>query len=196
MGSFFRAFVPIFFTVDAIGVLPLFVGLTEGMDRARRQRTVKQSLVTALLVAIAFVLVGKSVFDLLGIRIGHFELAGGAIMFIIATLDLVVSGEKPSRAGLDTIGAVPIGMPLIVGPATLTMSLLLVDLPEVGLAATILALVVNIALAGVVLLSADVLTRLLGKAGSAAVSKVASLLLAAIAVMMVCRGLEALGIIK
>ena len=97
LGSFFRAFVPIFFTVNAIGVLPLFVGLTDGMDRQRRQRTVKQSLVTALLVAIGFVLVGKSAFDLMGIRIGDFELAGGVILFIIATLDLVVSGEKPSH---------------------------------------------------------------------------------------------------
>jgi len=193
--SCFKAFVPIFFAVDAIGVLPLYVGLTEGIDPARRKRIVVQSLVTAVLVAVGFVLLGKSVFSLMGIRISDFEVAGGVLLFVIATLDLV-SEEKPSRAGIDTIGAVPLGTPLIIGPATLTMALILVDIKDIGLEATLVAIAVNIAIAGAVLLAADLMTRLLGKAGSRAVSKVANLLLAAIAVMMIRRGLEAMGVIK
>jgi len=184
--NFFKAFVPIFFAVDALGVLPMFVGLTEGIERPVRQRIVKQSLVTAFLVAVGFVLVGKTIFRLMGITVSDFMVAGGVMLFVIAAMDLV-RGEKTARAGIDTIGAVPLGTPLIIGPATLTMSLILVDV--YGLPETLLAIVVNIALAGAVFLSADYLTRLLGAPGSRAVSKVASLILAAIAVMMIRKGL-------
>lgn len=184
--DFFKAFVPIFFAIDAIGVLPIFMGLTAGMDRATRQRTVRQSLLTAVLVAAGFVLLGKSVFELLGITVSDFMVAGGVLLFLIAALDLV-RGEKTEARGVATIGAVPLGTPLIVGPATLTMALILVDL--YGVVETLAAIVVNIAIAGVILSGGDVLTRVLGKAGSQAVSKVAALILAAIAVMMIRRGL-------
>jgi len=186
LANFVKAFVPIFFTVDALGVLPIFMGLTEGIERADRQRIVKQSLITALLVAVGFVFLGKTVFGLMGITVSDFMVAGGVMLFLIAALDLV-SGEKSARRGVQTIGAVPLGTPLIVGPATLTMSLILVDV--YGLAETLAAIVVNIAIAGLVFLSADFLMRLLGQAGSRAVSKVASLILAAIAVMMIRKGL-------
>jgi multiple antibiotic resistance protein len=186
LANFLKAFVPIFFAVDAIGVLPLFVGLTEGLERGQRQRIVKQSLITALLVSFGFVLLGKTVFGLLGITVADFEMAGGATLFLIAALDLV-SAEKTRALGIDTIGAVPLGMPLIIGPATLTMSLILVDL--CGRVETLLAIAVNIALAGVIFMSSDYLTRLLGKAGSRAVAKVAALILAAIAVMMIRKGM-------
>jgi multiple antibiotic resistance protein len=186
VANFLKAFVPLFFAVDAIGVLPIFVGLTEGIERVERQRVVRQSLLTALLVAVGFVLLGKTVFGLLGITVWDFEMAGGAMLFLIAALDLV-SADKRRAAGIETIGAVPLGTPLIIGPATLTMALILVDL--CGIVATLLAIVINIALAGVVFMSSDYLTRLLGKAGSRAVAKVAALILAAIAVMMIRRGL-------
>jgi multiple antibiotic resistance protein len=186
--NFLMAFVPIFFAVDALGVLPLFMGLTEGMDRADRQRVLKQSLVTAFLVAAGFVFLGKSIFHLMGITVEDFMVAGGALLFIIAALDLVTETKYTLRVP-TTIGAVPLGTPLIIGPATLTMALILVDV--YGVVETMLAIVANIALAGVVFSLADVLTRLLGAAGSRALSKVAGLILAAIAVMMIRRGLPA-----
>ena len=184
--NFLKAFVPIFFAVDALGVLPLFVGLTDGMDRQERKRIVRQSLITALLVAVGFVLLGKTIFSLMGITVSDFMVAGGVMLFVIAVLDLV-SESKGARYAVQTIGAVPIGTPLIIGPATLTMSLILVDV--YGIVQTLLAIVANIAIAGVVFTSAEYLTRVLGQAGSRAVSKVAALILAAIAVMMIRKGL-------
>jgi multiple antibiotic resistance protein len=111
--------------------------------------------------------------------------AGGCLLFLIATLDLT-SGTKSARR-VDTLGAVPLGVPLIVGPAVLTTSLMLVDVH--GLGATLSALVLNLVLAVGVLLTADFWNRLLGTTGSAVLSKVASLILAVIAVMMIRRGL-------
>jgi len=186
--NFVQAFVPIFFAVDAVGVLPLFVGLTEGMDRAERGRILRQALVTALAVAVAFVLLGKAVFALMGITVADFMVAGGVMLFVIAALDLVTA-TKFARRGIEEVGAVPLGTPLIVGPAVLTSSLILVDV--YGYAETLASVVANIALAGLVFRSADGFTRLLGQAGSRAVSKVAGLILAAIAVMMIRRGLLA-----
>ena len=186
LGNFLMALVPIFFAVDALGVLPMFVGLTEGLEHRERQRIVKQSLITALGVAVGFVMLGKTIFHLMGITVADFMVAGGVMLFVIAVLDLV-RGQKAGRSGIDTIGAVPIGTPLIIGPATLTMSIILVDV--YGLWETLAAIVVNIALTGVIFFSADALTRLMGAPGSRALSKVASLILAAIAVMMIRKGL-------
>ena len=177
---------PLFFAVDAFGILPIFVGLTEDIDRRARRAVVWQSVLTAMAVAVCFVFFGRSIFNMMGVTVPDFMVAGGALLFLIATVDLI-KGQKPARTAGDTIGAVPIGMPLIVGPAVLTTALMLVDIR--GWVPTLLAIVANVILAGFVLQGSEVLIRVLGKAGSRVVSKVASLLLAAIAVMMIRKGL-------
>jgi multiple antibiotic resistance protein len=184
--KFLMAFVPIFFAVDAPGVLPLYIGLTEGMEPPARQRVLRQSLITAFIVAVAFIFFGKSIFALMGITVGDFQVAGGVLLFVIAAMDLVTEAKFTRRLP-DTVGAVPLGTPLIIGPATLTMALMLTGV--YGLWETLAAVVVNIGIAGVIFMGAEGLTRLLGPAGSRAVSKVASLILAAIAIMMIRKGL-------
>jgi multiple antibiotic resistance protein len=184
INDFLLAFVPLFVAVDIIGTLPMFLGLTEGMPPDKRRHIIRQSILTALPVAVGFLYLGQFLFDRLGITMYDFMVAGGVLLFIIATIDLVSSIKYARR--IDIIGAVPLGIPLIVGPAVLTTELMLVDIH--GHTATILALVANIGLAALVLLSADFWARHLGKAGSQAFSKVASLILAAIAVMMIRKG--------
>jgi multiple antibiotic resistance protein len=188
MKDFLLAFVPIFVAVDAIGLLPIFVHLTEGLDAAARRKIVLQSFLTAVLVAVGFVFLGKAVFRLMGITVHDFMVAGGVLLFAISAVDLV--SERKFARQIDTVGAVPLGTPLIVGPAVLTTALMLVDV--YGLAETLLAVVANIILACIVLSSAAVWEKALGHAGSKAVSKVASLILAAIAVMMIRKGLTGL----
>ncbi|MEJ5260281.1 MAG: MarC family protein [Anaerohalosphaeraceae bacterium] len=185
MRDFWMVFVPLFVAVDAMGILPIYMGLVEGVSPAERRRVVKHSFFTALSVAVGFIFLGKGIFRFLGISVSDFMVAGGALLFIIATLDLT-SGTKFARR-VDTLGAVPLGVPLIVGPAVLTTSLMLVDVH--GLAATLAAVLLNLVLAVGILLTAEFWNRLLGSTGSQALSKVASLILAAIAVMMIRRGL-------
>jgi len=186
--DFVVAFVTLFVAVDALAIFPLFVTLTEDLSPRERRRIIVQSLVTATVVAIVFVFFARKVFDLIGIHDYDFMVAGGVLLFAIATLDLV-SGRKFARQ-VETVGAVPIGVPLIVGPAVLTSSLILVAMA--GVAPTLAAIILNIAIAGAVFLAADLFTRLLGQAGSRAVSKVASLIMAAFAVMMIRRGIIAI----
>ena len=179
-------FIPMFFTVDPIGILPVFASLTQGLGPQEKREIIVQSLLTASLVAVGFIFLGKSIFHFLGITMGDFMVAGGVILFCLAMVDLTAQGR--TRRGIATeLGAVPIGTPLIVGPAVLTISLMLVSVH--GLAITMIALFLNIAIVGIVFIFSDHLMRILGQSGSRALSKVMMLLLAAIGVMMVRRGI-------
>jgi multiple antibiotic resistance protein len=181
------SFIPLFVAVDAIGVLPMFVALTNELEQKEKTRIIFQSMLTAASLAIGFVLIGKLLFRWLGITIGDFMIAGGAILFSLAIIDLV-NPTKKRRTPDQNLGVVPLGTPLIAGPAVLTTSMLIVS--QYGLFATMISLLVNIFVAGLILRSSVILTKVLGEAGSKALSKIMSLLLAAIAVMLVRKGIE------
>ena len=83
------AFIPVFVAVDAIGVLPIFVSLTAGLKPKEKSKIILQSMLTAICLAVFFIFLGKAVFKLLGITIGDFMIAGGAILFCIAIIDIV-----------------------------------------------------------------------------------------------------------
>lgn len=189
--NFLLSFVPLFVAVDPVGLLPIYMSLTEGIGGRREQhRVVFQSVLTATFVAVAFLVLGTGLLRVLGITVDDFMIAGGLMLFIISLSDLV-SAEKTQRSvDPETMGYVPIGVPLITGPAVLTTSVLLLD--QYGMSVVLPATVVNIFLAGVVFWFAAPLSTFLGSAGTKAVSKIASLLLASIAVMMVRKGLEAI----
>jgi multiple antibiotic resistance protein len=186
MNKFWFCFFPIFMAVNVIGVLPIFMTFTEGLDRPKINRIIIQSVVTATIVALIFLAVGKIILDLLGITVSDFMIAGGTLLFIISLNDLLYMERRWSQIDPESLGAVPLGVPLIVGPAVLTTILILVS--EYGPLATVAALIVNIMITGVVFWSYVPIMRLLGKSGARTVSKLAALLLAAIAVMMVRKG--------
>jgi multiple antibiotic resistance protein len=178
--------IPLFVAVDAIGVLPIFVSLTEGFDKKDRAQVIIQSMTTAVGLALGFVLVGKLVFRLLGIAMGDFMIAGGAVLFCLAIID-IVNPIKKRRVPSAELGAVPLGTPLIAGPAVLTTSMLIVS--EYGLFAAMISILSNILFCGLVFRLSSILIKFLGTAGSKALSKIFSLLLAAIAVMLIRKGL-------
>lgn len=189
MNDIWLSFVPMFFAMDPIGLLPIFVHLTQGIEPAAKRQIIVQSLVTAAAVAIGFIFLGQAIFKFLGISMGDFMIAGGLILFCLSILDLTTHNKVRDKA-LTDIGAVPIGTPLIVGPAVLTMALVLI--PQHGVAPTLSAVFMNIAIVGFLFIFADFFMGLIGPSGSRALSKVLSLLLAAIGVMMVRRGVMAI----
>lgn len=192
MRTFWLCFVPLFVAVDPLGGLPAFLSLTDGLEMPRLRRVVVQSVWTAMAVMLVFLLFGPEVLRFLGVSASDFMIAGGLLLLGLSLGDLL-SYDKPGlRADPEIVGAVPIGIPLIAGPALLTTCILLAKL--YGALVTGLAAAANILLAGVVFWFARPVTGFLGRAGSRTLSKVASLLLAAIAVMLIRRGLaEALG---
>jgi multiple antibiotic resistance protein len=180
------AFIPVFVAVDALGVLPLFAMITQGLNKKEKRSVIVQSIITALGLAVGFIFLGKAVFKLLNITIGDFMVAGGVILFSIALVDILNPGKK-RKYSLKELGSVPLGTPLIVGPAVLTTSLIIIS--QYGTIATLVSVLLNVLLAGIIFLYSDVLTKFLGESGSKALSKVASLLLGAIAVMMIRKGI-------
>lgn len=184
--SYFLAFVPIFVAVDALGMVPVYVGLTDGLTAAQKKELIFHSIITALCVALGFLFVGKLVFLWLGVTVSDFLVAGGAVLFIFSIRDLLAYNKAVHLPG-ERVGVVPLAVPLIVGPAVLASSLILLD--TFGVWPTVFSLITNILLCGAVLLSAGRLSALLGEVGSQTLSKVSHLLLAAIGIMLVRRGL-------
>ena len=183
--KFILAFIPLFVAIDPIGLVAIFLGLGGHADAKRRQHEGTLGLITSLAVSIGFIFLGKIIFRALGITVSDFQVAGGLILLGIAVRELLDLGERNRYSG-EAFGVVPLGMPLIAGPALLTALLLLVD--TVGILFTVLALLVNLLLVGIGFRYANHFTRWMGQQGLRGVSKLISLLLAAIAVSLIRRG--------
>jgi multiple antibiotic resistance protein len=182
---FFLAFIPIFVAIDPIGLVAIFMGLGTSASREDRKRQAFLGIFTALGIAIGFIFLGKIIFAALGITVADFQVAGGLILLGLAGRELLGIGPH-DRSGSDEFGVVPLGMPLIAGPALLTALLILVD--TVGLVFTLASLLVNLALVAIAFCNADRFTRWMGKQGLRGVPKIIALLLAAIAVSLIRRG--------
>jgi multiple antibiotic resistance protein len=183
----FLPFIPLFVAFDALGVLPIFVSFTSEMKQSERRRVIRQSTLTAFLVSIGFLVAGKWVFALLGISVSDFKIAGGILLFIIAIVELIFP-ERTRTFPKETMGVVPIGIPLIVGPAVLTLLLMIVN--TYGYVSTLLCLVLNLLIVWFVFRQSQWIMRLMKEGGTKGVAKVSSLLLAAFAMMMIRMGIK------
>ena len=187
--KFLQAFIPLFIAIDPIGLAAIFLGLGQGVPPERRQKIADQAIWTGGLVALGFLFLGKTIFGALGISVGDFQIAGGLILFILAAKDLISSAAEAEKLPED-FGVVPLGMPLIAGPASITTLLVLAQNDAIGLVVTLAALVVNLALVVLALHYSEWLGRKIGATGMRAISKIISMLLAAIAVAMIRQGLR------
>lgn len=186
MERFWLVFIPLFVAFDVLGLLPVYWALAQGLPSAQRRHAVHNAVIVAFVVALAFLFVSKSVFVLLGIEMADVMVAGGVILFVLALNDLL-RPEKVQYGSAEAIGVVPLGVPLIVGPAVLTTTLLLRE--RYGVRITMGSLSLNIFLVWIVLQLADWLMGRLGREGAKVVSKVSNLVLAAFAVMLIRHGL-------
>jgi multiple antibiotic resistance protein len=186
--EFGLTFVPLFVAMDAIGVLPILVPLTQDMKAKERSRTVRLAVITALGLGLGFVAVGKGVFLLLGIEIADFLVAGGIILFLLAAKDLITGKmiEAQASVGADMLGVVPLGTPLVVGPAVLTTLLILID--QYSIIIVIVSFILNLTIGWLLFTQANRVVAFLGQGGVRATSKIVSLFLAAIAVKIIRQG--------
>jgi len=187
MNNFWLCFVPLFVAVDALGLLPIFMGLTQGLTRIRIRRIIFESVITAMIVALVFLFVGKGILTLLGITVADFMIAGGTLLFVLSLSDLITAEKRGLQVDQEEVGAVPLGVPLMVGPGVLTTTILLIN--QYGMIPTVSATIVNIVIAGMVFWMSGSINRILGRAGTRTISKLSNLILAAIGVMMVRKGI-------
>ncbi|MGB0126263.1 MAG: MarC family protein [Rhodocyclaceae bacterium] len=192
MDDFWLAFVPLFVAVDALGVLPLFLGLTHRMEAKDVRRAVYRSVLAATVIALVFAGLGSLLLELLGVTVEDFMIAGGLLLMALALRELLTEKDLHQRVDVNAagVGVVPLGVPLITGPAVLTTSMLLTD--QYGLYLVAGAIVANMLFAGFVFRFGALVRRILGSSGASVLSKIANLIMAALGVMMVRQGLVGL----
>jgi multiple antibiotic resistance protein len=184
---FLQAFIPLFVAIDPIGLAAIFLGLGQSVAAEQRQRIAWQATLTGGAVALGFLFLGAETFHALGITVSDFQIAGGLVLFILAARDMIQSVAEPEKLPSD-FGVVPLGMPLIAGPALITTLLLLARNHEIGLPIVLTALAANLVLVVLAFAYSDKLGRIVGAMGMRAISKIISMLLAAIAVNMIRQG--------
>ena len=187
--DFPNVFIPIFVAIDVFALLPVFLSLTQGLSQQGLRSVIRQSVFTAFAVSVLFVTIGEAIFRIIGITVDDFKRAGGILLLVIAVLDIVrFDKQERKRGSTTTVGIVPIGVPLIVGPAVLTT--LIVLLEHYGPMLPLLALILNLVIVWVLFSKASVVVKIIGKNGILAISKLMDILLASIAIMMIRMGVE------
>jgi len=187
--QFGLTFLPIFVAMDAISVVPILLPITQDMQAKQRHRVIRLALITALGLGLGFVAIGKGLFVFLGITANDFMIAGGLFLFLLAAKEMITGKmfEAQASIGADMMGVVPLGTPLIVGPAVLTTLLILID--QYNIIIVIVAFITNLLIAWLLFAQANRLVAFLGQSGVRAASKIMGLFLAAIAVKMVRQGI-------
>ena len=188
MERFWHAFIPLFVAFDGVGLLPLFWALAQRLNPRQRRAAVAEAVITAFLVAVVFLLVSRFVFSLMGLELADVMVAGGVILIVLCLRELLLP-EAPPKGVYSSPGVVPLGVPLLSGPAVLTTVLLVRH--EYGWPVTLAALIANMVLVWAILWASEWLMRRLGRDGAQVISKIASLILTAFGVMLIRQGVAA-----
>ena len=187
---FLTTFVTLLVIVDPPGLLPVFLGLTNSLDEKLRRRAANRASAVAFGVIAGFALFGRQILDYLQVSVPAMQVSGGLLLLLVA-LDLLMGRtEDPvSHAGVN-VAIVPLGTPLMAGPGAIVATMLAVQrAPYLGGYLTVAAaLVVVMALVWVFLRYAGLIRSVLRESGTVLASRIAGLLLSAIAVQMVADG--------
>jgi multiple antibiotic resistance protein len=190
--DFLMTFIPLFIVIDAFGSLPFLIMTGQDMDRRQKTRIVNYAVLTATLVGLVFLFLGRFILDVLNIEVQEFAIAGGIVLLILS-IRYMITGHMVTVVKEEMVAIVPIGTPLTVGPATIATLLLLAG--RFPLYMVLVSFALNMVITWVIFFLSQKIARFLGQGGLTAVSRVFSLLLAAIAVSMIIDGLKSLGII-
>jgi multiple antibiotic resistance protein len=190
---FILTFIPLFIVVDALGNLPIVITLTDGTSSRERYRIIHIATATALVVGLIFLFFGQFILNVLSISVGSFAIAGGIILLVLS-IKYMTTGRMVETIKEEMIAVVPIGTPLVVGPATITTLLVLAN--QYPLYIVLISFILNLLITWVVFVLSGYIVKVLRPSGLKAISKIFSLLLAAIAVSMIVKGLDLAGILK
>jgi multiple antibiotic resistance protein len=181
-----RATLALFIIVDPFGNIPIFIGLTEKMDVLQRRRVFRSATFIGFVLLVIFALTGQGLLAFFGISLYSFQIAGGILLLIIA-VKLLIEGEWWNPVGTQaSLSAVPIAVPLLVGPGAITATIL--NLQEFGIAITLVAVIAVFLIVWVVLRLVEPVHRFLGKSGAQIIARIMALFIAAIAVQYIITG--------
>ena len=185
-----KSFISLFVVVDPFGNIPIFIGLTEKMDGEKRRKIFNTATVTSFILLLAFALVGKEILSIFGITLESFMIAGGILLLIIAIRLLVVGEWEEHDLSPESIGVVPIAVPLLAGPGAITTTI--INLQSYGILITIFSVIFVFIIVWLTLRFIEPIYKVLGKNGSVVIARVMALLIAAIAIQYIIEGLKML----
>ncbi len=193
--------VTLFVILDPIGVIPFFQSLTRDITPAQRRKVAKRSVMISMILLLVFAYLGEVLLSLLGITIYDFEIAGGALLLVFAIRDELSneplgmsesSAAVKSETAFEHIAVIPLATPLLAGPGSLTTVILLANL-NLGYLIAGIAILVDSSLAFIAFRLSDRLNKLIGPSGLMIISKVLDILMAAIAVSYLVKGIVGVG---
>jgi len=188
----------VFFVVDPLGVVPIFLAVTAGDSPEKMERTAFRASLTAFGLLVFFALFGTLIFKVAGISLGAFRVAGG-ILLLITGLDMLRARQVETRTSLEEeaeasekedVAIVPLAVPLLAGPGAIATVMVLMS-HEPGLLAAVpvlVAVLVTCVASYFILRAASLVLRVLGQSGVAILQRVMGLILAAIAVQFMADG--------
>jgi multiple antibiotic resistance protein len=188
--SLAQAIIALFIVVDPFGNIPIFVGLTENMPKEKERKVYNTAVLVGFVLLLIFAFTGQEIFSLFGISLSSFEIAGGILLLIIAIRILVTGTKQENIEYPESLGAVPIAMPLLVGPGAITTTIL--NLQTFGVIVAVLAVIAVLTLAWIILRFIDKVYKVLGRTGAVIIARVMALLIAAIAVQYIVDGVTVL----
>ena len=186
-----KATISLFIIVDPLGNLPILVSLTENMDRKERKRTFQVAVATGIILLLFFALLGEQILIIFRISMQSFMIAGGILLLLIAMRMLLTGSWNGGETSQQSVGVVPIAIPLLVGPGAITTTILNIRL--FGVAVTVASVLIVFSIVWLTLRFIDQIHRLLGRSGSLIISRVMALIIAAIAVEYILEGIYGLS---
>jgi multiple antibiotic resistance protein len=184
--------------INPLSAMPMYLALTDGYTPERRGRTVRSAMLTALAVLVVFALLGGAIFQLFGITIHAFRIAGGIIFFGIGTDMLqakrsrVKTTEEEELEGLGKgeVGVTPLGIPMISGPGAITTVMVLMTQARspATIGVVFAAIVVVLAITWATLHAAPRLVGFFGQTGLNVMTRIMGLLVTVIAVQYIVDG--------
>jgi len=190
---FVEVFVTLFVIMDPPGTIPLFLNLTSGRTPAVRKRLAGQAVLVAFFVITVFALFGQSILTYLGITLPAMQAAGGLLLLLVALELLTGKADEPAETTNVNVALVPLGTPLLAGPGAIVATIVFVQRVHDASEATALAagiVAVHVVLWLFMRFSA-VIIRVIRDSGVTLITRIAGLLLSAIAVQLVADAVTA-----
>ncbi len=190
----------LFAIINPIAVAPVYLALTQGYEATRQRHTLRVAILTGIAVLVVFALIGRGIFAVFGITIDAFRIAGGLVIFGIG-MDMLQakrsrgkSTPQETREAMhqDDVAITPLGIPMIVGPGSITTVMVLMSGAEtlLHIVAVVAAVLIVLGTIYFTLRSAPRFVHLLGKSGLNVVTRIMGLLLTVIAVQFVVDGVR------
>lgn len=191
VGHILRSTIALLVVLNPIGIVPIYIALTQKMERTKRVQLSKTVIITSTALLFAFAIAGSLILAIFGISLSSFMVAGGVLLFIVAVELLTGGGWRFVGSGVsEETGIVPLAFPLLAGPGAITA--VIISFETAGLVVTAFSISLAIGVTYLILKQAERLHGVIGKRGSLIVTRVFAILIAAIAIEYIVDGAKGL----